>query len=89
MRTIEESFALHEYMSACVLRSAVVVGGGYIGLEMADALTLRGIAVTMVEYGASVTFKSPCNTHTAVASSRQVATIRVYGKSIALTNLSF
>jgi NADPH-dependent 2,4-dienoyl-CoA reductase/sulfur reductase-like enzyme len=30
------------------------VGGGYIGLEMADALTLRGIAVTVVEHGSSV-----------------------------------
>jgi NADPH-dependent 2,4-dienoyl-CoA reductase/sulfur reductase-like enzyme len=30
------------------------VGGGYIGLEMADALTLRGLAVTLVEHGESV-----------------------------------
>ena len=29
--------------------SAVIVGGGYIGLEMADALTVRGLAVTQVE----------------------------------------
>lgn len=30
-------------------RSAVVVGAGYIGLEMAEALTTRGIHVTQVE----------------------------------------
>ena len=30
-------------------RSAVVIGAGYIGLEMAEALTARGIAVTQVE----------------------------------------
>lgn len=30
-------------------RSAVVIGAGYIGLEMADALTLRGMAVTQIE----------------------------------------
>ncbi|MEX2530823.1 MAG: FAD-dependent oxidoreductase [Gemmatimonadota bacterium] len=29
--------------------SAVVVGGGYIGLEMAEALVMRGIPVTLVE----------------------------------------
>jgi NADPH-dependent 2,4-dienoyl-CoA reductase/sulfur reductase-like enzyme len=29
--------------------SAVIVGGGYIGLEMADALTTRGLAVTQME----------------------------------------
>ncbi len=28
---------------------AVVIGGGYIGLEMAEALTRRGLAVTIVE----------------------------------------
>ncbi len=30
-------------------RRAVVVGGGYIGLEMVEALVLRGLEVTMVE----------------------------------------
>jgi NADPH-dependent 2,4-dienoyl-CoA reductase/sulfur reductase-like enzyme/rhodanese-related sulfurtransferase len=30
-------------------RSAVVVGGGFIGLEMAEALTARGVATTVVE----------------------------------------
>jgi len=29
--------------------SAVIVGAGYIGLEMADALTTRGLAVTQIE----------------------------------------
>jgi NADPH-dependent 2,4-dienoyl-CoA reductase/sulfur reductase-like enzyme len=29
--------------------SAVIVGAGYIGLEMADALTIRGLAVTKME----------------------------------------
>ncbi|MGZ6697656.1 MAG: FAD-dependent oxidoreductase [Solirubrobacteraceae bacterium] len=32
-------------------RSAVVVGGGYIGLEMAEALVDRGLQVTLVERG--------------------------------------
>ncbi len=36
------------------LRSAVIVGGGYIGMEMADALTHRGLAVTVVEHGESL-----------------------------------
>jgi len=35
-------------------RSAVIVGGGYIGLEMADALTRRGLKVTLVEYAPTV-----------------------------------
>jgi NADPH-dependent 2,4-dienoyl-CoA reductase/sulfur reductase-like enzyme len=30
-------------------RSAVIIGAGYIGVEMADALTLRGLEVTLIE----------------------------------------
>ena len=35
-------------------RRAVVVGGGYIGLEAAEALVARGVATTMVERGGQV-----------------------------------
>jgi NADPH-dependent 2,4-dienoyl-CoA reductase/sulfur reductase-like enzyme len=33
-------------------RRAVVVGGGYIGVEMAEAMIRRGLSVTLVEQGA-------------------------------------
>lgn len=33
------------------VRDAVVVGGGYIGIEMAEALIRRGVAVTVVDKG--------------------------------------
>jgi NADPH-dependent 2,4-dienoyl-CoA reductase/sulfur reductase-like enzyme len=48
LRSMEDSFAVH------APRSAVIVGGGYIGMEMADAFVHRGLAVTVVEHGASV-----------------------------------
>jgi NADPH-dependent 2,4-dienoyl-CoA reductase/sulfur reductase-like enzyme len=35
-------------------RHAVVVGGGYIGLEMAEALVRRGLEVTLVERAAQI-----------------------------------
>jgi len=35
-------------------RRAVVVGGGYIGLEMAEALILRGLEVSLVQRGPQV-----------------------------------
>jgi NADPH-dependent 2,4-dienoyl-CoA reductase/sulfur reductase-like enzyme len=35
-------------------KRAVVVGGGYIGLEMAEALVMRGLHVALVERGAAV-----------------------------------
>lgn len=49
LRTIPDSRAIREWIGQRQARRAVVVGGGYIGLEMAESLTLRGIAVTVVE----------------------------------------
>jgi len=54
LRTMSEGFALRDYLAARSPASAIVIGGGYIGLEMADALAHRGIQVTLVEYLPSV-----------------------------------
>jgi NADPH-dependent 2,4-dienoyl-CoA reductase/sulfur reductase-like enzyme len=54
LRRVEDSFAVHEYLDTRAPRSAVIVGGGYIGVEMADAFVRRGLAVTLVEHGAWV-----------------------------------
>jgi NADPH-dependent 2,4-dienoyl-CoA reductase/sulfur reductase-like enzyme len=54
LRTMEDSFAVNEHLRTQNPRSAVIVGGGYIGMEMADALTHRGLAITVVEHGESV-----------------------------------
>nr|WP_240191808.1 FAD-dependent oxidoreductase [Desulfoprunum benzoelyticum] len=35
-------------------RSAVIIGGGYLGLEMAEALHMRGLNVTMIQRSAQV-----------------------------------
>lgn len=48
LRNIPDMDAIIEVLDAGV-RSAVVVGGGYIGLEMVEALHHRGIDVTLVE----------------------------------------
>jgi NADPH-dependent 2,4-dienoyl-CoA reductase/sulfur reductase-like enzyme len=49
-----DAFAVHEHLERRAARSAVIIGGGYIGMEMADVLTRRGLAVTVVEHAASV-----------------------------------
>jgi NADPH-dependent 2,4-dienoyl-CoA reductase/sulfur reductase-like enzyme len=54
LHTMDNSFQMQHYLSTQAIRSALIVGGGYIGLEMADALTLRGLSVTLIEHGASV-----------------------------------
>ena len=54
LHSMEDSFQMQHYLSSHPVRSALIVGGGYIGLEMADALTTRGLAVTLVEHSSSV-----------------------------------
>ena len=47
LHTMKDSFAVHEYLDRAKVDRAVIVGAGYIGLEMADALRHRGIEVTV------------------------------------------
>ena len=46
---MDDTFALMRTVDAHRNARAVIVGAGYIGLEMAEALTTRGISVTQVE----------------------------------------
>jgi NADPH-dependent 2,4-dienoyl-CoA reductase/sulfur reductase-like enzyme len=48
LHTMEDSFAVHRRLDEGTGKSAVLVGGGYIGLEMADALTQRGLDVALL-----------------------------------------
>jgi len=54
LRTMTDSFVLEEFLAKEDPKKAVIVGGGYIGMEMCEALTKRGIQVTVVEYAGSV-----------------------------------
>ncbi len=54
LHTPADAFELHDELETAAPRSAVVVGSGYIGMEMADALTLRGLRVTLVGRAPSV-----------------------------------
>ncbi len=45
--TMEDSFAFQRFLEQRRPKSAIIVGAGYIGLEMADALVHRGLKVTV------------------------------------------
>ena len=49
LHSMGDTFAVMATLEQAAPASAVIVGGGYIGLEMADALTVRGLAVTQME----------------------------------------
>jgi NADPH-dependent 2,4-dienoyl-CoA reductase/sulfur reductase-like enzyme len=54
LHTMEDSFRVHDQVVDRGARRALIIGGGYIGLEMADALRHRGLQVTLVEQAAAV-----------------------------------
>jgi NADPH-dependent 2,4-dienoyl-CoA reductase/sulfur reductase-like enzyme len=49
LHSMGDTFAVMATLEQAAPASAVIVGGGYVGLEMADALTVRGLAVTQME----------------------------------------
>lgn len=54
LRWMEDSFAVQKHLTEQAPKHALIIGGGYIGLEMADALILRRMSVTLVEHSATV-----------------------------------
>jgi NADPH-dependent 2,4-dienoyl-CoA reductase/sulfur reductase-like enzyme len=49
LRTVEDALAIRGWVEERAPARAVIIGGGYIGLELAEALAARGIALTLVE----------------------------------------
>ena len=49
VRTVPDSRQIREWIDGKSAKSAVIVGGGFIGLEMAENLAHRGLSVTIVE----------------------------------------
>jgi NADPH-dependent 2,4-dienoyl-CoA reductase/sulfur reductase-like enzyme len=49
LHSMGDTFAVMRTLEDTTPASAIIVGAGYIGLEMADALTTRGLAVTQIE----------------------------------------
>jgi NADPH-dependent 2,4-dienoyl-CoA reductase/sulfur reductase-like enzyme len=49
LHSMGDTFELTESLDRIEPRTALIVGAGYVGLEMAEGLTMRGIAVTQVE----------------------------------------
>lgn len=49
LRTLNDARHIQHFLTQQEPKRAVIIGGGYIGLEMAEALHARGLAVTVVE----------------------------------------
>lgn len=67
LRSIPDTIKIREYVEEEFPESAVVVGGGYIGVEMAENLKNAGVAVTIVELAdhviAPLDYDMACDVH--------------------------
>lgn len=51
LRTVEDTLKIREFTDNYSIKTAVIIGGGFIGLEMAENLKNRGIDVTVIQKG--------------------------------------
>lgn len=51
LRTIADGRALRHHLAEHDVHHAVVIGGGYLGIEAAEALHLQGVRVTLLQRG--------------------------------------
>ena len=49
LRTVEDTLRIHDYVTENNIKSAVLVGGGYIGIEAAENLRERGLDITIAQ----------------------------------------
>ena len=54
LRTVEDTFAIREQIEKTSPKNAVVIGGGFIGLEMAENLIHAGVKTTLLQRGDQV-----------------------------------
>ncbi|WP_040848105.1 FAD-dependent oxidoreductase [Treponema lecithinolyticum] len=67
LRSIPDTFAIKEFIEKKHARSAAIVGGGFIGIEMAENLKRAGVEVTLIEMAdqviAPVDYDIACEVH--------------------------
>ncbi len=54
MHSMGDTFALERFLDERDPKTAIIVGAGYVGLEMAEAFTVRGLQVTQIQRGGEV-----------------------------------
>ena len=58
LRTLEDGLALRHFVETAHPRTAVIVGGGYIGLEMLDCFKCMGVDTVVVDVAPRVLMKT-------------------------------
>ena len=67
LRTVEDTLKIHRFVREQRSKSAAVIGGSFIGVEMAENLSQLGMKVTVIEYSdhlmAPLDFDMACAVH--------------------------
>lgn len=71
LRNIPDTDAIKDYVDREEVKSAVVIGGGFVGIEMAENLQERGLSVTLVE--AAPHIFAPFDTDMAITLEKEIA----------------
>ena len=71
LRNIPDTDSIKEYVDAKGTKSATVIGGGYVGVEMAENLKERGLEVTLVE--AAPHLMAPFDTDVVVTVEKEIS----------------
>lgn len=89
LRNIPDTYKIKEFIDANKPKKAVVMGGGYIGLETAENLHRAGLEVTIVEMGdqviASLDYDMACDVHRHIISKGVDLRLKTAVKAIAAT----
>lgn len=71
LRNIPDTDKIKAYVSDMQIKSAAVIGGGYVGIEMVENLKLKGIEVTLVE--AAPHIMAPFDSDVVVAVEKEIS----------------
>jgi len=72
LRNIPDTYKIKDYVNKSDVASVLIIGGGYIGIEMADNLHAAGLKVTIVEFAdhviAPLDYDMACDVHNHIRS---------------------
>lgn len=79
LRNVEDAVAIRQWVDEQRPARGVIIGGGYIGLEMAEALAAHGVQLTLIEQAPQVltTFDSEMAKHAQDELARQGVDVRL------------
>lgn len=78
LSTLQSGIDVFEYVEAHQPAKAVVVGGGYIGIEMAEALCERGMQVALIDMAPEVMVSMDADIAESISQAMRDAGVRVF-----------